>query len=119
MLPALRDRLRELCDIDAVSGDERPLLLVPPCINKFYIMDLQPANSLVRYAVEQGHTVFLVSWVNPDASLKDATWDDYIQNGAIKAIEIVREMIDVLAERMSTLGVPPNGLPGEGHRPTA
>ncbi|RZA29878.1 MAG: class I poly(R)-hydroxyalkanoic acid synthase, partial [Proteobacteria bacterium] len=71
---------------------ERPLLLVPPCINKFYIMDLQPANSLVRYAVEQGHTVFLVSWVNPDASLKDATWDDYIQNGAIKAIEIVREI---------------------------
>jgi polyhydroxyalkanoate synthase len=71
---------------------ERPLLLVPPCINKFYIMDLQPANSLVRYAVEQGHTVFLVSWVNPDASLKDATWDDYIENGAIKAIEIVREM---------------------------
>ena len=71
---------------------ERPFLLVPPCINKFYIMDLQPANSLVRYAVEQGHTVFLVSWVNPDASLKDATWDDYIQNGAIKAIEIVREI---------------------------
>jgi polyhydroxyalkanoate synthase len=69
---------------------ERPLLLVPPCINKFYILDLQPANSLVRYAVEQGHTVFLVSWVNPDASLAQVTWDDYIEEGAITAIDTVR-----------------------------
>jgi len=71
---------------------ERPLLLVPPCINKFYIMDLQPANSLVRYAVEQGHTVFLVSWINPDDTLKQASWDDYIEAGAIKAIEVVRDI---------------------------
>jgi polyhydroxyalkanoate synthase len=71
---------------------ERPLLLVPPCINKFYIMDLQPANSLVRYAVEQGHSVFLVSWRNPDASLGHATWDDYIEDGAIKAISLVQEI---------------------------
>jgi polyhydroxyalkanoate synthase len=71
---------------------ERPLLLVPPCINKFYIMDLQPANSLVRYAVEQGHTVFLVSWCNPDASKGDFTWDNYVKDGTIKAIKITQEI---------------------------
>lgn len=71
---------------------ERPLLLVPPCINKFYILDLQPENSLVRHAVEQGHTVFLVSWVNPDASLGNKTWDDYILDGVVKAINVVQEI---------------------------
>ena len=55
---------------------ERPFLLIPPCINKFYILDLQPDNSLIRYAVEQGHRVFVVSWRNPDESLREATWDD-------------------------------------------
>ena len=69
---------------------QTPLLMVPPCINKFYILDLQPENSVVRYAVEQGNTVFLVSWSNPDESLKGTTWDDYVQNGAIKAIEVTR-----------------------------
>ncbi|MBC3875363.1 class I poly(R)-hydroxyalkanoic acid synthase [Undibacterium sp. LX15W] len=71
---------------------QRPLLMVPPCINKFYILDLQPENSLVRYAVEQGHTVFLVSWANPDQSMSDVTWDDYIEHGAIKALEVVQEI---------------------------
>jgi polyhydroxyalkanoate synthase subunit PhaC len=71
---------------------QRPLLLVPPCINKYYILDLQPENSLVRYAVEQGHTVFLVSWCNPDESLAQASWDDYILNGAVKAINVVQEI---------------------------
>jgi polyhydroxyalkanoate synthase len=67
-----------------------PLLMVPPCINKFYILDLQPENSVVRYAVEQGNTVFLVSWRNPDASLANASWDDYIETGAIEAINVAR-----------------------------
>ena len=71
---------------------ERPLLLVPPCINKYYILDLQPENSLIRYSVEQGHRVFVVSWRNPDASCKAWTWDDYIENAAIKAIEVVQEI---------------------------
>ena len=64
----------------------RPLLLVPPCINKFYIMDLEPSNSLVKYAVDRGHTVFLVSWRNIDESLRHITWDDYIEQGVVTAI---------------------------------
>ncbi|MDP3139059.1 MAG: class I poly(R)-hydroxyalkanoic acid synthase [Burkholderiaceae bacterium] len=71
---------------------ERPLLMVPPCINKFYIMDLQPENSLIRYAVEQGHRTFVVSWRNPDESLSAKTWDDYIEDAAIKAIHVVGEV---------------------------
>ena len=66
----------------------RPLLIVPPCINKFYILDLQPENSFVRYAAEQGQTVFLVSWRNPDASCSGLTWDDYLAEGVMKAIEV-------------------------------
>ncbi|GJG92930.1 class I poly(R)-hydroxyalkanoic acid synthase [Cupriavidus pauculus] len=70
----------------------RPLLLVPPCINKFYILDLQPESSLVRHAVENGHTVFLVSWRNPDATMTERTWDDYIEHAAIRAIEVARDI---------------------------
>jgi polyhydroxyalkanoate synthase len=71
---------------------ERPYLMVPPCINKYYILDLQPDNSIVRYMVEQGHTVFLVSWKNPDASMSKITWDDYVGDGVIKAIEVVKDI---------------------------
>jgi polyhydroxyalkanoate synthase len=71
---------------------QRPLLMVPPCINKFYILDLQPENSLVRYAVEQGNTVFMVSWSNPDKSLANTTWDDYVEKGVIDAIRVVQEI---------------------------
>ena len=71
---------------------EKPFLLIPPCINKFYILDLQPDNSLIRYAVSQGHRTFVVSWRNPDESMGKATWDDYIENAAIKAIHTVQEI---------------------------
>lgn len=81
---------------------ERPLLIMPPCINKFYILDLQPANSLVRYAVEQGQTVFLMSWRNPDASLGHLTWDDYVEHGAFKAIEVVQQISG--QEQINALG---------------
>ncbi len=70
----------------------RPLLIVPPCINKFYVLDLQPENSLVRYAAEQGHTVLLVSWRNPGADMAGCTWDDYIEHGAIQAIKVAQEL---------------------------
>ncbi len=69
-----------------------PLLMIPPCINKFYILDLQPENSLVRYLVEQGNTVLMVSWRNPDKSLGALTWDDYIEQGAIRALDVTREL---------------------------
>ena len=71
---------------------EKPFLLVPPCINKFYILDLQPENSLIRYAVEQGHRTFVVSWRNPDASLAQKTWDNYIEDAVIKAITVTQEI---------------------------
>jgi len=68
-----------------------PLLMVPPCINKFYILDLQPENSFVRYAVERGNTVFMLSWRNiTEDSLSGLTWDDYIASGVLKSIEVVR-----------------------------
>ena len=81
---------------------ERPLLLVPPCINKYYILDLQPENSLIRYAVEQGHRVFVVSWVNPDETLAGKTWDDYVEAGVIAAIDVAREIAG--AKDINTLG---------------
>ena len=85
---------------------ERPLLLVPPCINKFYILDLQPENSLIRYAVEQGHRVFVVSWRNPDGSMANYTWDRYIEDAAIKAIQVTREISgqDKKGGQIDTLG---------------
>ena len=71
---------------------EKPFLLVPPCINKFYILDLQPNNSFIRYAVSQGHRTFVVSWRNPDESMGQKSWDDYIEHGPIQAIETVRDL---------------------------
>ncbi|MEY4976639.1 MAG: Poly-beta-hydroxybutyrate polymerase [Pseudomonadota bacterium] len=81
---------------------ERPFLLVPPCINKFYILDLQPENSFIRYAVSQGHRTFVVSWRNPDASLQNKTWDDYIEDAAIRAIDTVQAITG--AEQINALG---------------
>ncbi|MFP5466371.1 MAG: class I poly(R)-hydroxyalkanoic acid synthase [Gammaproteobacteria bacterium] len=81
---------------------EKPFLLVPPCINKFYILDLQPDNSLIRYAVEQGHRTFVVSWRNPDQTLADKTWDDYIQDAVIKAIGVVQDIAG--APQINALG---------------
>ncbi len=71
---------------------ERPVLIVPPCINKFYIMDLAPENSLVRFVIERGHTVFLVSWKNPKESEAKTTWDDYLEKGPIAALSVVRDV---------------------------
>lgn len=75
---------------------EKPLLMVPPCINKYYILDLQEKNSFVRHAVQQGFTVFLISWRNPlpedTDNIQQATWGDYLQHGILKAIQVCRQI---------------------------
>ena len=80
----------------------RPLVIVPPCINKFYILDLQPENSFVRHAVENGLTVFLVSWRNPGPEQGHLRWDDYVDEGALKALAVAREISG--AEQVNALG---------------
>ena len=72
--------------------NERPILIIPPCINKYYVLDLSEHNSYVRYCLEQGNNVFIISWRNPDESLGDKTWDDYIEEGTIPAINAVKSI---------------------------
>ena len=80
----------------------RPLVLVASAINKFYIFDLQPTNSFVRYALEQGHTVFAVSWRNVKADQGGLTWDDYLALGVMRAIDVALEVTG--ADRANVLG---------------
>jgi polyhydroxyalkanoate synthase len=81
---------------------EKPFLLVPPSINKYYILDLQPDNSVIRYAVAQGHRTFVVSWRNPDDSMKQVTWDNFIEHAILKAISVTKEITG--APSINTLG---------------
>jgi polyhydroxyalkanoate synthase len=71
----------------------RPLLIVPPWINKYYILDLRPDNSFIAWAVEQGYTVFVVSWVNPDASLAGKSFEDYMGEGVLEALEAIERAV--------------------------
>ena len=70
---------------------KRPLLIGPPWINKFYILDLRPRNSFVRWAVSQGHTVFVISWVNPDSRLAEKGFEDYMQEGYLAALDAIEQ----------------------------
>jgi polyhydroxyalkanoate synthase len=81
---------------------ERPILFVPPCINKFYILDLQPENSLIRHTVAQGHRVFLVSWKNAGEEIAKRTWDNYIEDAVLRAISIVQDVTG--QDQINTLG---------------
>ncbi len=72
--------------------NDRPLLIIPPCINKYYVLDLSEDNSYVRYCLEKGNNVFIISWRNPDEALGDKTWDDYLNEGTIPAIDAVKNI---------------------------
>ena len=70
---------------------KRPLLIVPPWINKFYVLDLQPKNSFIKWAVDQGHSVFVISWVNPDEKLAEKGFEDYLLEGPLAALEAIEQ----------------------------
>ncbi len=81
---------------------EIPLLIVPPCINKYYILDLQQSNSMVKYLVDQGYTVFLVSWRSADKDMRAFRWEEYANLGVIKSVEVIREISG--QEKINTMG---------------
>jgi polyhydroxyalkanoate synthase len=79
-----------------------PLLIVPPCINKYYVLDMRPENSFVRYALEQGNNVFIISWRNIPPKLDSLTWDDYLEQGVIQAINVCLAIAGV--RKLNALG---------------
>ncbi len=81
---------------------ETPLVIFPPWINRFYILDLNPEKSFIKWALEQGVSVFIVSWKSADASMKDVIWDDYVLRGQVDAIDTVRALLGV--ESVHTIG---------------
>lgn len=89
-----RNELMELIQYSAATTEvfKRPLVIVPPCINKFYILDLRPENSFVRHSVAAGHTTFIISWRNIPPELGHLTWDDYLAKGVLRAIGVAREI---------------------------
>ncbi|MEJ6397733.1 PHA/PHB synthase family protein [Yoonia sp. 208BN28-4] len=92
-----RNHMFELIQYTPVTEQvyKTPLVIFPPWINKFYILDLKPQNSMIKWAVEQGYTVFIVSWVNPDASYRDTAMTDYVEDGYLTAIAQVKKICDV------------------------
>ncbi len=89
-----RNRMFELIQYAPTTEQvhRTPLVIFPPWINKFYIMDLKPQNSLIKWIVDQGYTLFVVSWVNPDETHADVTLDTYIEDGYLEAIRVAREI---------------------------
>ncbi|MGA9253036.1 MAG: class I poly(R)-hydroxyalkanoic acid synthase [Roseobacter sp.] len=89
-----RNRMMELVQYEASTDQvyKTPVIIYPPWINKFYILDLKPQNSMVKWLVDQGHTVFVVSWVNPDPTYSDIGMEDYITDGYLAAVREVKEI---------------------------
>ena len=87
-----QNEMMQLIQYSPLTDEVRrvPLLIVPPWINKFYVLDLRPRNSFIRWAVAQGHTVFVISWVNPDARLAGKSFEDYMLQGPIAALDVVK-----------------------------
>ena len=81
---------------------KRPLVMIPPCINKFYILDLQPENSFVAHAVASGHTVFMVSWRNVESAQGRFGWDDYLEDGVFAALRVAQEIAN--SDKVNALG---------------
>jgi len=88
-----RNRVMELIQYEPVTETvrKRPLLIAPPWINKFYILDMREQSSMIRWLTRQGFTVFLISWVNPDAAMKDVTFEDYIREGLFESLDAVEQ----------------------------
>ncbi|MEA4838726.1 MAG: class I poly(R)-hydroxyalkanoic acid synthase [Rhodospirillaceae bacterium] len=88
-----RNDLIELLQFDPTTATvhEKPLMIIPPWINKYYILDLRPSNSFVRWAVAQGHTVFMLSWVNPGPDLAGKSFEDYMHEGPLAAIDAIEK----------------------------
>ena len=99
-----RNKLIELLQFDPTTEKvhEKPLLIFPPWINKFYILDLRAENSFIRWAVAQGYTVFVASWVNPDRELAQKTFQDYMREGIFAGLDAVRDATGV--EKVNTIG---------------
>jgi polyhydroxyalkanoate synthase len=99
-----RNRMFELIQYTPTTEKvhKTPLIIFPPWINKFYILDLKPQNSLIRWIVDQGFTLFVVSWVNPDPSYRDTGMDDYVEEGYLTAIEQVKAITG--EERINAVG---------------
>lgn len=89
--------LAQLIQYEAATDEvyKRPVLFIPPWINKYYILDLQPKNSLIKWLVERGHTVFVLSWRNPSAELAHKTFDDYLLEGPIAALDAIEQATDM------------------------
>ncbi len=98
-----QNKLMQLIQYTATTAkvSKKPILIVPPWINKYYILDLKPENSLVKWLVDQGHTVFMISWVNPDRSHAQLDFSDYVEQGVLAAVDAIEEQ---------TSGAPINAL---------
>ena len=99
-----RNELIELIQYEPTTEQvyETPVMFIPPWINKYYILDLQPKNSFVKYLVDEGYTVFMISWKNPDASMEDTQFEDYMTKGPLAAAEAVRDITG--SEKVNPVG---------------